>query len=218
MSIYFWAALLLVGAGIVYYYVRQRQLAEKATKLKEAANVAHRKHHRESMELLAPIYKPLENGEVPKAEDIDRMAHDPKTRFKLYQALQGYNQEHLFPSQHYSFQHLAESQIMQIAHHLTGANDAQDSVEFDGNVSFSREAHNYEYYVFRVKMLAPNERWLHAICGPYEPHHKAHTLALNIQFAEMKEGVSFQQQCERLHDAYYEEPEEGVKALLNLNA
>ncbi len=202
-----------------YFFIKYRN-KQKLDKLIAESKASSIKMHQEVTSQLSPIYSSLTKGETPSTEIITQLANNPKTRFKLYEALLAYKKDHLFPAEFYNHEALSESQLVYRVQHVHALGSVPDVIQFDDKIKLIRDGKELTYYMFRLKMDPPHptaeKGWLRATCGPYESHHSPHSLILNLHFGELTETTNIKAHAEKVHDEFYQEPSEEIRKLLNL--
>jgi len=133
--------------------------------------------------LLEPVTSALAAGRVPDGADLERLAANPLTRARLYDALSDPGKTELFPKQHYSAESFAESNMVYwLAHgHELGA--VPDQIELMGKGTRNEDGKSAEYFVFRFRTNPPHwaadKQWMAGVSGPFVVGEPPDTKARN---------------------------------------
>ena len=121
---------------------------------------------------MRPIYELLINDSPVTASNFYAYAQDPVTRELTYRLLYYFNKEVLFPSEFYSIEMGAESNLVTWLEFPTELNALPDRMEYIKRVSIE-DGHNnlFYYHVYRFSVNEPHvaakDGWMIGIVGPY---------------------------------------------------
>ena len=122
-------------------------------------------------EKMAAIVEILESGEIPSQSDLLKCAEGKRTRRALYEVLEKYGKEELFPQQYLTREAAAEADLAYWLLHPNELGSAPDFIELMTKVIRQYEGATLEYFVFRYKMNEPHwaakDGWMVGISGPY---------------------------------------------------
>ena len=122
-------------------------------------------------EEMAPILSTLESGKTPSEADINKLAERKHTRRALYEMLDKYGKEALFPQQYMTREAAAEADLAYWLLHPNELGSAPDIIELMTKLHRRYEGKKLEYIVFRYKMDEPHwaakDGWMVGISGPY---------------------------------------------------
>jgi hypothetical protein len=119
-----------------------------------------------------PIYELLIKDSPVTKSDIYSYAQNPVTRELTYRLLYYFNKEFLFPSEFYTIEMGAESNLVNWLEFPTELNVFPDRVEYIKRVSIEEDHNNlFHYHVFQFSVNEPHfsakHGWMIGVVGPY---------------------------------------------------
>jgi hypothetical protein len=126
-----------------------------------------------SLERVPSIAEALKAGAEPDAGELLRFAAASETRRPLYHALAYFDRLDLFPRQYFTFEALAESDLVHWLQFPTELDGVPDEIQLGATVKApSPPDGNSVYFVFRFRVHAPHwaakDGWMAGVAGPYD--------------------------------------------------
>lgn len=129
-----------------------------------------RQRDQKLLPLLDPVGEKFAAGEVPTAQEIAHLAHNPATRSFLYDLLKHFERLDLFPEEYRSEPAQAEAKLVYWMMHPNELETVPREIELIETVDRNVDQRDCRFYVFRYKMPEGHwagDDWILGLSGPF---------------------------------------------------
>lgn len=152
------------------------------------------------------LYNKFLNKKLVTKSDILPYAKNVLTREMTYQLLEQYEKTELFPKEYFTIVKATESNLAYWLYFTSDLDACPDEIEHIKSVTISNSQDNFQYEVFRYKVLSPHPEsvkgWMLGVVGPYFKDSKPYKFSF-CTYSRMNNTATSDEEAKWVHENIY---------------